>query len=59
MPCVAPLKGRDGVTPPFCDLPIVTSIAGQNVSADNLCLFHQGLKRGQAAMQPPVVQEKL
>ena len=57
MPCVAPVKGNLGVTPPYCGLPTVTSIGGQNVSADNLCLFHVTLKRGQADMKPPVVQE--
>lgn len=39
-----------------CGLPIVNSIGGVNVAAQNRCLFHQTLTRGQAAMLAPVVQ---
>lgn len=61
MPCVVPMRGKlDTKFPPVgqkdpCGLPVVTSVGGVNVSAQNLCLFHLGLKRGQADMAAPVV----
>jgi hypothetical protein len=62
VPCVTPMRGKTDLKfPPFgqkdpCGLPIVTSIGGTNVSAENLCLWHQTLKRGAGAMKAPVVQ---
>lgn len=63
MPCAAPARGtRAGVPnppghlPPFndatdnnpCGKPILASVAGVDVSAENLCRFHWGQKHGLA-----------
>jgi hypothetical protein len=63
VPCAAPARGKTDTYFPFkpgtqrdpCGKPIVVSIAGENVSAQNLCLFHQSLKRGLASMPAPIV----
>lgn len=63
MPCVAPARGKTDTKLPIrtgwqhdpCGLGIVTSIGGTDVTAQNLCLFHQTLKRGQSGMTAPVV----
>lgn len=64
MPCVAPARGKNDLKLPLrpgwqhdpCGLKIVTSIGGVDVSAQNLCIWHIGLKRGLSAMTAPVVQ---
>ena len=62
MPCSAPARGKLGAAEPPpgqhdpCSLPIVTSIGGTDVSAESLCVFHMTLKRGFAAMTPPVLK---
>lgn len=38
-----------------CGKPIVSTVGGVSVAAENLCLFHWQLKNGQAALKPPVV----
>jgi hypothetical protein len=64
VPCAAPARGKTDLKLPLragwqkdpCGLPIVSSIGGVSVAADNLCLWHQGLKRGLSAMTAPIVQ---
>lgn len=68
MPCGALARGIRQAAPhtgmPFldainnnpCGLKIVTTIGGVDVSAQNLCLWHIGLKRGLASMPAPIVQ---
>jgi hypothetical protein len=66
MPCAAPARGtRAGVPsppghlPPFndaidnnpCGKPIVSTVNGVSVAAENLCLFHWGQKNGLAAVR--------
>jgi hypothetical protein len=63
VPCVAPARGKNDLKLPIrpgwqkdpCGLGIVTSIGGVDVTAQNLCLFHQTQRRGQSAMTAPVV----
>lgn len=58
MPCAVPARGKtdlkmpwnDVVTNDPCGNPIVPVIAGVDVSAQNLCLFHYAQKYGQAAI---------
>jgi hypothetical protein len=67
VPCIAPARGARQ-TPPHtgpafndatdnnpCGRRVVTSVNGINVSAENLCLFHLGLKRGLELVNPPYV----
>jgi hypothetical protein len=64
VPCSAPMRGKlDTYNPPKagtqkdpCGLPIVSTLGGVNVAAQNLCVFHMGLKRGQADMPAPIVK---
>jgi hypothetical protein len=64
VPCVATPRGKNDLKLPLragwahdpCGCKIVTTIAGVDVSAQNLCIFHQTMKRGQSAMTAPVVQ---
>ena len=63
VPCAAPMRGKnDTYYPPKagtqrdpCGRPIVSTLGGVNVAAQNLCLFHMGLKRGLADMPTPIV----
>lgn len=58
MPCVAPVRGKTDTKLPWidaiqndpCGCPIVSAVAGVDVSAQNLCLPHYTAKYGQAAV---------
>jgi hypothetical protein len=64
VPCVALPRGKADLKLPFrvgtqhdpCGNKIVNTIAGVDVSAQNLCIFHMTMRRGQASMTAPVVQ---
>jgi hypothetical protein len=62
MPCIAPqgytLAWAQGASAEdTCGKPVVTSVAGVDVSAERLCAAHWQLKHGQADLKPPVVVE--
>jgi hypothetical protein len=64
MPCVAPARGKNDLKLPLrpgwqhdpCGQKIVNTVNGVSFAAQNLCIWHLGLKLGQAAMVAPVVQ---
>lgn len=56
MPCAAPSRDNLNVQGP-CAKKAVTSVAGVNVSAENLCVFHWTAKHGQLDLKAPVVIE--
>jgi hypothetical protein len=63
VPCSAPARGKNDLYVPFdpatdndpCGRPIVSTLGGVSVAAQNLCLFHMTLKRGSADMPTPIV----
>lgn len=63
MPCVAPVRGKTDTKLPWidaiqndpCGCPIVSAVAGVDVSAQNLCLPHYTAKYGQAAVPKGVM----
>jgi hypothetical protein len=64
MPCVALPRGKADVKLPFrvgtqhdpCGCKIVNTVNGVSYAASNLCIFHLGMRLGQAAMVAPIVQ---
>ena len=65
MPCAAPARGKNDLKLPLrpgwqhdpCGLPAVTFIGLTDVTAENRCLLHQTMKRGQAAIGRWIVFE--
>jgi hypothetical protein len=63
VPCAVPARGKTDTYYPFkpgtqkdpCGKPIVSTLGGVSVAAQNLCLFHMSLKRGLADMPTPIV----
>ena len=50
---VAPQSAQTGI----CGAKKLLSVGGVDVSAQNLCQYHYGLKYGQSAIIPPIVIE--
>jgi hypothetical protein len=66
MPCAAHPRGTTpNALPPYddkiqndpCGLKALTSVAGVNVAAENLCLVHWTAKHGQIDLKAPLVVE--
>ena len=54
MPCEVVLK-EDGTR---CGMPVVVSVGGADVSAENLCVSHWIFRHGHLAVKEPVVSEE-